>query len=393
MTRLYRFLLPGLLAASCAVVAPAAGCLAWAQPAATPVVPVTLPDSETTLLRSRTGLEYRVFVAWPDYPAPEGGYRVIYVLDANAMFLTTVEAVRAHARRGDAGPDPGALVVGIGYPPGADIGARRTWDLTVPVAEPRAKAPTGGAADFFEFIQSELKPRIERDYRVDRARQTLMGHSLAGMFATRVMTRHPDAFESYVGMSSSFWFGGHGLSGEVEAFAKARTPGDTPVRVMLLAAEFEEAVHPRAWASSPDSAAKARDDLTQRGQVTRARAAAQQLAAAPGMIVDMAEIAGEDHGSVVPAAIGRGLRFVLSGPTAVPALPSAREYMAMTPEARYQLRLDVRALPDPHRVPWLNGLKRTLHGGLAKEELELLHTERNAMDARHGTRPHLINAD
>lgn len=393
MTRLHCFLLPGLLAASCAVVAAGAGSLAWAQPVAVPVAPVTLPDSETRLLRSRSGLEYQVFVAWPDNPAPEGGYRVIYVLDANAMFLTTVEAVRAHARRGDAGPDPGALVVGIGYPPGADIGARRTWDLTVPVAEPRAKAPTGGAEEFFDFLQNELKPLVERDYRVDRARQTLMGHSLAGMFTTRVMTRHPDAFESYVGMSSSFWFGGHALSDEVEAFAKARTPADAPVRVLLLAAEFEEAVHPRAWADSPDTAAKARDDLAQRGQVTRARAAALQLAAAPGVVVDVVEIAGEDHGSVVPAAIGRGVRFVLAGPATVPSVPSARDYMAMTPEARYQLRLDVRALPDPHRIPWLNGLKKTLHGGLSKAELELLHTERNAMDARHGTRPHLINAD
>lgn len=234
-------------------------------------------------------------------------------LDANAMFLTTVEAVRAHARRRDVGADPGALVVGIGDPPGADVGARRTRDLTVPVAGPRAVAPTGGAEDFFRFIQDELRPRIEREYRVDRSRQSLMGHSLAGMFTIRTMTRHPEAFESYVGMSTSFWFGGHGLSEEVEAFAAARTADAAPLRVLLLAAEFEESLDPRAPARNPDAAAKLRNELARRGQVTRARTAARQLAAAPGISVDMVEIPGEDHGSVVPAAIGRAVRFLLAG--------------------------------------------------------------------------------
>src|SRR3546814_4654115 len=89
----------------------------------------------------------------------------------------------------DIASDPGALVVGMGYPPGSDILARRTWDLTMPVDEKRSRAPTGGAKEFFGFIQDVLKPRIERDYKVDRNRQTLMGHSLAGMFTTRAMTR------------------------------------------------------------------------------------------------------------------------------------------------------------------------------------------------------------
>src|SRR3546814_5731607 len=75
------------------------------------------------------------------------GYRVIYVLDANAMFLTTVETVRSYQRRPDIASDPGALVVGIGYPPGSDILARRTWDLTMPVDEKRSRAPTGGAKE------------------------------------------------------------------------------------------------------------------------------------------------------------------------------------------------------------------------------------------------------
>ena len=49
----------------------------------------------------------------------------------------------------------------------------------------------------------------------------------------------------------------------------------------------------------------------------------ERLAALPGMLVDFREIAGEDHGTVISAAIGRGLDFVVAGPPAVPPVPSA----------------------------------------------------------------------
>lgn len=378
-----------LLAASCAATAAA-------QPriATTETVPVTVPNSEQRIIRSTaTGREYLVMVAWPDQPPPENGYRVLYVLDANAQFLTAVDTVRSYLRRTDVGPEIPTLVVGIGYPPGKNIQAERTLDLTPVTQEPRAKAQTGGADDFIDFIERDLKPWIARDYPVDPDRQSLMGHSLAGMFTLRTLTLRPEAFESFIGISSSFWFGGHVLSQEIEAFARNRKPGDAPVRVLLVVGEYEEALRPGAWSKDPAGASKSQADLQRRGQVTRAREAVRHLAAAPGVLVDFAEIPGEDHGSVIPAGMGRGVGFMLFGPTAVPAVPDARAYFDMTAEERYQLRLQVRALPDPHRIPWLNQLKRTLHEGLSQEEMKVLHDERQEMDQRHGSKPHLVNAD
>src|SRR3546814_2556932 len=92
------------------------------------------------------------------------------------------------------------------------------------------------------------------------------------------------------------------------------------------------------------------------------------------MVVDLAEILGEDHGSVVPSAISRAVNFVIRGPHSVPAVPSGREYLAMTAEQRYQLRLEVRALPDMHRIPWLDQLKRNLRDGLPKADRSEEHT-------------------
>src|SRR3546814_1454417 len=88
--RARRFLLHGLLALLVATGASGMGAYAQTPPADGVRMPVTLPDSAVWRIRSEgSGLEYPIMVAWPDYPPPENGYRVIYVLDANAVFLTT----------------------------------------------------------------------------------------------------------------------------------------------------------------------------------------------------------------------------------------------------------------------------------------------------------------
>lgn len=363
-------------------------------PAGDTAAEVRLPQSRQWTQRATgSGREYAIFVAVPEGPAPEGGYATIYVLDGNAMFLTAAEAVRAYARRRDAERDTRAIVVGIGYPDGVDIAAARTFDMTPAVQEPRSRHPGGGADAFLAFIEDDLKPRIARELPVDPRQQALMGHSFGGLFTLYALTRKPQAFQAYVGMSSSFWFGGHDLSARVAAFAQARDADAAPVRVLLTAGEFEQRPPPADWARDPERASKAADDLARRGQVVRAQDAARQLAQAPGVLVDMREIAGEDHGTVIPAAIGRGVDFILNGPRSVPAVPSAADYLALGPDGRYRLRLAVRALPDPHRIPWLNTLKANLQQGLSPAQREALHAERQEMDARHGSRPHQVNAD
>lgn len=355
---------------------------------------VRLPQSrEWTMRATGSGREYRIFVALPDGPEPEDGYTTIYVLDGNAMFLTTAEAVRAYARRRDPERDLRAIVVGIGYPDGVDVGTARAFDLTPDVHEPRSRNPSGGADAFLDFIVDELQPRIVREFHGNPRRQALMGHSFGGLFTIGALTRRPEAFDTYAGLSSSFWFGHHDLSQRVAAFSAQHATKPVNARVLLTAGEFEQRPKPEDWARNPERTAKAAADLEGRGQWTRAQEAARQLAQVPGLLVDVREIPGEDHGTVIPAAIARGVDFILVGPREVPPVPTAADYMAMGAEGRYRLRMEVRALPDPHRIPWLNGLKASLKAGLDKDAHLQLHAERQEMDARYGSRPHAVNAD
>ncbi len=111
-----------------------------ATPVAVAAEPFVLPASEQwDMQASGSGRPYRIFVAWPDQPPPASGYRVLYVLDGNAMFLTAVEAVRAKSGDRPRGDQATAqevareienaltVVVGIGYPPAPPLPRREPW--------------------------------------------------------------------------------------------------------------------------------------------------------------------------------------------------------------------------------------------------------------------------
>lgn len=348
--------------------------------------PVVLAHAEQRRMRaSQGGREYQIFIAAPTQPARQQRLPVIYVLDANSMFLTTVEAVRAYERRRDDSGGLQAVVVGIGYPPGIDINAARVFDLTPDRGKTRDGHPTGGGDDFRRFIENDLKPVIARDYPVDPKQQALMGHSLGGRFTLETLVQTPEAFQTYIAMSSSFWFDEHALGGRIRAFARARKADAVPVRVLLTAGELEEQLRPDAWMRNPEQAATQQARLRQRGQIRHARQAAEDLAGAAAMLVDFRPIADEDHGSVIPASIARGVDFILTGPMQLPALPSAEEYMKLGPEGRYRLRMQVRALPELQRANWLKGLKTSLKGGLDEATRKRLHAEKQELDLRYGS--------
>ncbi|MCM3698936.1 alpha/beta hydrolase [Paenibacillus macerans] len=175
--------------------------------------PFHIPGAEQWTITSRGGRGYRIMLWKPDEPAPAGGFPVIYLLDANACFGAMAEAVRMHAR----GPHrlEGSVVVGIGYETDQPFDTdARFYDFTIhaaadelperPIAAPWPE--TGGAEQFLAFIEDELKPLIEREVPINRARQTLFGHSLGGWFVLYTLFARPWAFQHYAAGSPSIWW-------------------------------------------------------------------------------------------------------------------------------------------------------------------------------------------
>ena len=64
---------------------------------------------------------------------------------------------------------------------------------------------SGGNGKFFQFMQLELIPYIEKKYKVD-AYKIFAGHSFGGITTINCMFIHPDMFNAYIAISPSLWW-------------------------------------------------------------------------------------------------------------------------------------------------------------------------------------------
>lgn len=278
--------------------------------------PFSMERAEQWTLRSKAGRRFEISLARPKGPAPEGGYPVFYVLDADSSFATLVDTVRTQEPL--FGP---VVVVGIGYPSDAEI-ANRLYDLTP--ATDRATLPpmphgwgrVGGADAFRTFLQERLKPAIEAQLPIDRSRQALFGHSLGGLFVLHVLFTCPGDFDTYIAGSPSIWWGDREIERELPDYKALQARSSVSRRLLITVGGLEGALSPEELRAEvamklPDPQAEFR----KLDMVGNAAALAGELEplAPVGLAVTFVEFPGETHDSVIPAYLGRGARFTLSG--------------------------------------------------------------------------------
>lgn len=268
-------------------------------------------------MKSRAGRAYVISVALPTAPPPRTGYPIFYVLDPDTAFATLADAVRNQEWL--FGP---VVVVGVGYEAGTE-NTNRIFDLTLPTKRstlPPTVSPgwgaIGGADSFLDFMQSQLKPRIESEIPIDRCRQALFGHSLGGLFVLHVLFTRPDAFDTYVAGSPSIWWGERVILGELPAFESHQVRNGTPRRLLITVGGLETALTPEELRAElamklPDAASEFRKFR----MVGNARELASKLRplSAHGLQTTLTIFPDETHNSVIPAYLGRGARFTLLG--------------------------------------------------------------------------------
>ena len=106
---------------------------------------------------------------------------------------------------------------------------------------PEAWIGGGGAEHFADFLQRELIPRIEHDYRTQPFR-VLSGHSASGQFALHMLATRPALFNAFLVMAPSLdW--DHGLPAR-EMEAELAKPGRPVPRFVYFAYadDFKEAL-------------------------------------------------------------------------------------------------------------------------------------------------------
>ena len=273
-------------------------------PDADPWSPVALPNARGRQVRSAaTGADYRLCLAVPPGSPPPEGFATIYVLDGATTFACLADTVARLGRRGDATGVSPAIVVGIGSATGDlhDV-VRRHMDFTPGPStddDPLlTRVETGGADRFLTFIENEVKPLVAGLHPVDPARQSLLGHSLAGYFVLQALAARPGAFSAFGAVSPSIWWDRDRLASALDAAP------DAGARAYVAVGAREEEVY-----EPPLSEAQAR--RARRRMVGYAREIGELLRRRLGTERTLFEVLpDEDHASVVPTAFVRFLRFL-----------------------------------------------------------------------------------
>ncbi|MXP66044.1 alpha/beta hydrolase [Roseomonas sp. M0104] len=260
-----------------------------------------MPGTECHALRTPGG-DYRIFLAIPPGEPPPGGFPVLTVLEGNAYFATVLDILRNGAQRRAAAGMAQGVVAGIAYPGAARHDQRRrTLDFTAGPSVEGGSLPSGGRDAFLDVLLRQVRPLVASRCAVDPARQVLIGHSLAGLFTLDVLAHDGAAFSDYIAVSPSIWWD------------EKRLRAGGPVggkRVAVSVGEWEQALapHERGAPQAPATAER----RARRAMVDRAQEMAAHFGAA-GAASRFWCFPEENHASVVPLGISRGLRFVLGG--------------------------------------------------------------------------------
>lgn len=156
--------------------------------------------SEVTIRSEILKEDRKLLISTPRYydiavqPLP-----VLYLLDGEEHFYHIASLVNFLSSTEII---PNMLVVAI-------VNTNRDRDYLTPAISERDKEVSpnaGGAVNFSNFLQSELIPWVDANYRTTEYR-TLFGHSAGGYFALWSMLEKPKIFSSYIAASPALQWG------------------------------------------------------------------------------------------------------------------------------------------------------------------------------------------
>jgi len=275
--------------------------------------PVALPGTRQIDIAAGgpSGHRHRIMLAVPPAPPPARGWPVLYVLDGDLLFAPTAQLMRNRFARGPGVPAQGAVVVGLGYaglPEGRvlDLDAR-TYDYTPPTPGPATDERgrrEGGADAFLDFLDSAVRPLVERAVHVDTARQTLFGHSYGGLCVLHALFTRPGGFQNYAAASPSVWWRGGFILQEQARFLAKQHASAPALRLQVSQGERE--------AEPPADLARAAIARERRG-TERLRALLDGLRGAPGLELRFTTFPGADHGGAMLPAAQQALALASGG--------------------------------------------------------------------------------
>ena len=243
--------------------------------------------------------DYQIMVSLPpSYNTSTRRYPVVFVTDANYAFPVTRGLAKRVGANGHGLEE--FILVGLGYANGesAEYSRRRDYTPINPqmnyVSDMPGREPRFGEAEGFRrFIAADVFPLIAQHYRADMARKVFVGHSYGSLLGLHVLFTQASMFDQYILGSPSLWYGKRVMFEREKAFAA--THKDLKARVYFGVGALE---------TGPEENMVA--DLKQFEALLRSRHY-------PGLQLESRVFADEDHLTLAPGLITRGLKWTLPG--------------------------------------------------------------------------------
>lgn len=159
--------------------------------------------SEFTINSNILNEERTCFISLPDSynesSDVERTYPIIILLDGMTHFKTAsgiVHFMSASRIRNYMMPE--TIIIAI-------ENVDRERDFTVTKIKTKRVNTMGGGRNFLNFIEKELIPYVDKNYRTDPFR-TLVGHSLGGLLALNSYIDENSMFDAYIAIDPSLWW-------------------------------------------------------------------------------------------------------------------------------------------------------------------------------------------
>ena len=157
---------------------------------------VDIPGTQLRTIYSQiVGQEYKLHINLPrEFNDTTKTFPVVYLLDSQWDF-PLLQAI--YGEQYFDGFLPGLVIVGItwgGENPDPDQLRYRDFTPT----DIKSGQPSGNAPNFIKFIEKELIPFMETNYRASKSDRTLMGSSLGGLSTLYALFNHTELFNRYV---------------------------------------------------------------------------------------------------------------------------------------------------------------------------------------------------
>lgn len=252
-----------------------------------------LPQSEVRSIHSNTNnKDYELYIQLPEsYKSSKAIYPLIIVNDSSFAFPITSGAMALMGNN----VVKEAIVVGVSYSKGDDRTISRTRDYTPTYSpvEPNghssaARKVSGHAKEYTAFLADQVIPLLQKNYRVDTSNKIFVGHSFGGLLGSYILVNRPEVFDHYIIGSPSLWYDSNVIFEMEKQYAKKHT--SLKAHAMIYVDENNSSLNNK----------KTVDDVLAFERVLRSRNYS-------GLNLQIEVIKGENHHSVFPGLVSRGL--------------------------------------------------------------------------------------